>query len=213
MRIGRWGTDRRRLALVGALVAVVVVGSVSLWTVSHAPSEDDTVTRSDRAAPVPEPAQSPAEGLRPSNGLGVPLPEASPAVQPVDSSPIEPWWRRVPPVSGDIVGIDGAAASGHVHIAANTGDATLAVDISRLKTGTSGPVDVVLSGGTVTGGKDPEWTPAGESFDVFQAAGVEQGLTVVLSDPWTLPDEVRSLVLLDAATGTVLGGAALVPSD
>lgn len=195
----------------GALVAVVVVGSVSLWTVSHAPSEDDTVTRSDRAAP--EPAQSPTEGLRPSNGLGVPLPEASPAVQPVDSSPIEPWWRRVPPVSGDIVGIDGAAASGHVHIAGNTGDATLAVDISHLKTGTTGPVDVVLSGGTVTGGKDPEWTPAGESFDVFQAAGVEEGLTVVLSDPWTLPDEVRSLVLLDAATGTVLGGAALVPSD
>ncbi|MBF4607275.1 hypothetical protein [Curtobacterium sp. VKM Ac-1393] len=211
MRIGRWETDRRRLALVGALVAVVVVGSVSLWTVSHAPADDETVTRSERAEP--EPAQSPTEGLRPSNGLEVPLPEESPAVQPIDSSPIEPWWRRVPPVSGDIVGIDGAAASGHVHIAGNTSDATLAVDISHLQTGTTGPVDVVLSAGTVTGGKDPRWTPAGESFDVFQAAGVEEGLTVVLSDPWTLPDEVRSLVLLDAATGTVLGGAALVPSD
>jgi hypothetical protein len=211
VRIGRWGTDRRRLALVGALVAVVVVGSVSLWTVSHAPAEDDLVTRSDRA--VPEPARSPSEGLRPSNGLGEPLPEESPAVQPVDSSPIEPWWRRVPPVSGDIVGIDGAAASGHVHIAGNTGDATLAVEIAHLETGTTGPVDIVLSGGTVTGGEDPTWTPAGESFDVFQAAGLEEGLTVVLGEPWTLPDEVRSLVLLDAATGTVLGGAALVPSD
>jgi len=71
----------------------------------------------------------------------------------------------------------------------------------------------VLSAGTVRGGSKPVWTPAGESYDLFQAAGVEQGLTVVLSDPWALPDEVRSLVLLDAGTGTVLGGAALVPSD
>jgi hypothetical protein len=160
---------------------VVVVGSVSLWTISHAPDDGDSVIRADS---VPsEPARSPDVRLQPS-----------------------------PPVSGDIVGI-GAAASGHVRIAGNTGDETLAVEIDHLETGGDGPVDVVLSAGTVRGGSEPMWTPAGESYDLFRADGVEQGLTVVLSDPWSLPDEVRSLVLLDADTGTVLGGAALVPSD
>ncbi|QYI98298.1 hypothetical protein K0028_05100 [Curtobacterium flaccumfaciens pv. flaccumfaciens] len=208
MGTGPWAADRRRLALVGVLVGVVVVGSVSLWTISHTSDDGDTVTRADSLAP--EPARSPDNGLQPTNALEEPI-EPEP-VRPVDGSPIDPWWRRVPPVSGDIVGI-GAAASGHVRIAGNTGDETLAVEIDHLETGGDGPVDVVLSAGTVRGGSKPVWTPAGESYDLFQAAGVEQGLTVVLSDPWSLPDEVRSLVLLDADTGTVLGGAALVPSD
>lgn len=192
----------------GVLVGVVVVGSVSLWTISHAPDDGESVTRADSVAP--EPAQSPDVRLQPSNGFGVPV--AQEPVRPVDGSPVDPWWRRVPPVSGDIVGI-GAAVSGHVRIAANTSDETLAVEIDHLETGGDGPVDVVLSAGTVRGGAEPMWTPAGESYDLFQAAGVEQGLTVVLSEPWSLPDEVRSLVLLDADTGTVLGAAALVPSD
>ncbi|MBF4614885.1 hypothetical protein [Curtobacterium sp. VKM Ac-1376] len=208
MRIGPWAADRRRLALVGVLVGVVVVGSVSLWDFSHAPDDGDAVSRADPV--VPEPARSPGTGLQPSNALEEPI-EPEP-VRPVDGSPIDPWWRRVPPVSGDVVGI-GAAASGHVRIAANSSDETLAVEIDHLETGGDGPVVVVLSAGTVRGGSKPIWTPAGESYDLFQAAGVEQGLTVVLSDPWSLPDEVRSLVLLDADTGTVLGGAALVPSD
>ncbi|QQD77178.1 hypothetical protein I8920_05430 [Curtobacterium sp. YC1] len=207
MRIGRWAAERRRLALVSGLVAVVVVGSVSLWTVSHEPVHDDTVTRAD---PIDsEPARSPGVGLRPANGLGDPV-EPEP-VRPVDDSPIDPWWLRVPPVAGDIVGI-GADSSGHVRIAGSTDDETLAVQIDHLETGVGGPVDVVLSAGTVRGGTKPMWTPAGESFALFQADGVEQGLTVVLADPWELPDEVRSLVLLDAGTGTVLGGAALLPA-
>ncbi|MDQ0539556.1 hypothetical protein QF011_002118 [Curtobacterium flaccumfaciens] len=208
MGTGRWAADRRRLALVGVLVGVVVVGSVSLWTSSHAPDDGEPVTRADAVGP--EPAQSPDVRLQPSDALGEPI-EPEP-VRPVDGSPIDPWWRRVPPVSGDIVGI-GAAASGHVRITANTGDVTLAVEIDHLETGGDGPVDVVLSAGTVRGGSKPMWTPVGESYELFQADGVEQGLTVVLGEPWTLPDEVRSLVLLDAGTGTVLGGAALVPSD
>ncbi|ROP74091.1 hypothetical protein EDF19_0167 [Curtobacterium sp. PhB115] len=192
----------------GVLVGVVVVGSVSLWTVSHASSDDAALARDDRVAP--EPARSPAVGLQPANGLGSPIePEG---VQPVDSSPIEPWWLRVPPVAGDIVGI-GSKASGHVRIGRISGDDTLAVEIDHLETGTDGPVDVVLSAGTVTGGSKPTWTRSGDSFDLFEADGVEQGLTVMLSDPWALPDEVRSLVLLDAATGKVLGGAALLPTE
>jgi hypothetical protein len=192
---------------VGVLVGVVVVGSVSLWTISHTSDDGDAVTRADSVAP--EPAQSPTGGLRPSNGLGETIEPQD--VRAVDSSPIDAWWRRVPPVVGDIVGI-GSEASGHVRIAGNTSDETLSVGIEHLETGTDGPVDVVLSAGTVTGGSDPTWTPVGESFELFEADGVEQGLTVVLGEPWTLPDEVRSLVLLDAETGAVLGAAALVPS-
>ncbi|MDO3698438.1 hypothetical protein Q3H92_12135, partial [Curtobacterium flaccumfaciens] len=67
MGSGPWAADRRRLALVGVLVGVVVVGSVSLWTISHAPDDGDSLTR---AASVPsEPAQSPDVRLPPTNGL------------------------------------------------------------------------------------------------------------------------------------------------
>ncbi|MCS6559733.1 hypothetical protein NYQ31_15150 [Curtobacterium flaccumfaciens] len=53
MGTGPWAADRRRLALVGVLVGVVVVGSVSLWTISHTSDDGDTVTRADSVAPEP----------------------------------------------------------------------------------------------------------------------------------------------------------------
>lgn len=189
------------------MAAVAVVGAVALWS----------GTRSDDQEPVARvdtvdhgTARVPAEGLVPSNGLGDTVPDSGEQARPVDTSPVEPWWLRVPPVAGEVVGV-GGAASGHVRIARLGGEDAIEVHVDGLHTRARGEVSVALASGTVRADADPRGTTIGESAELARFPTSQRELAVVLSDPWSLPEEVRSLVLTDTATGEVVGSATLVP--
>ncbi|OII15416.1 hypothetical protein BIU97_14705 [Curtobacterium sp. MCBA15_009] len=209
VRIERWGTGRRRFATGGvvAAVAVAVVGAVALW--SGARSDDqEPVARVDTVDHGT--ARVPAEGLVPSNGLGDTVPDSGEQARPVDTSPVEPWWLRVPPVAGEVVGV-GGAASGHVRIARLGGEDAIEVHVDGLRTRARSGVSVVLAAGTVPADGDPRTEIPGTSVELAQFQASERELSITVGDPWSLPEEVRSLVLTDTATGEVVGSATLVP--
>jgi hypothetical protein len=207
---------RRRWLFAAVAVLALVVVLVAWRTIQ-------TERGADTAEPVVTTTPLAEQGgtlVSPSNTLGAPIavPEAE---DPTDGSPIDTWWRRVPPVAGDLVPIDGHA-SGHVRIA-RAGEHLL-VRITDLRVASSdgepAEVRVVLSQGTVVGERPAVWTQDGEDDDLGTIPSDVGTITFDLEAPRGMPDPVRSLVLLDPHSDSgsdsgvlVFGGAALLPTD
>lgn len=199
-----------------AAVALLAVGLVLLaWRAIQA---DRAV---DAARPVATTTQFAEQGVQggtrvsPSNTLGAPVPEPEPEPEDrADGSPIDPWWRRVPPVAGDLVPID-RFASGHVRIT-RAGDHLL-VTIQDLRVASYDSelpeVRVLLSAGAVVGDRRGYWTRQGAQDDLGTIPSDVGTITFDLEGPRGIPDPVRSVVLLDPDSGRVLGGAAVIPTD
>ncbi|WP_420370387.1 hypothetical protein [Curtobacterium sp. L1-20] len=210
------GAGRRWLTAVVALLALVA--GVIAWDAIQ------TERRSSDAQPVvtgetatPRPVSG--DALAPSNRLGAPVPAVpvDPGVQD-DDSPIAPWWQRVPPVEGDLVPIN-RLATGHVRI--DRGDGGLQITFEHLRVATPDEevrnLRVVLSAGVVVGERRGYWSERGEPYtlsDLPIGDLPDGGLVSITFQPTTdMPPDVRSVILFDADTGELLGGAALFPVD
>ncbi|WP_439694295.1 hypothetical protein ACRQ4B_08710 [Curtobacterium sp. SP.BCo] len=206
------GARRRWLVALLALLAVVLLGAA--WYTTQA--ERGLDARETAVSSAPEPTQG-GGGVAPapSNVLGAPI--AVPETDPddgLDGSPIAPWWRRVPPVAGELVPLNGSA-SGHVRITTN-GDHLL-ITIADLRVASGHPVSsvrVLLSEGDVVGRPVAYWSAHEEDDKDLGVVPADVGtITFDLQSPRGLPEEVRSLVVIDADADDVLGGAALLPTD
>ncbi|GAA1491754.1 hypothetical protein [Curtobacterium herbarum] len=137
---------------------------------------------------------------------------------PVDAAPAPgPWWRRVLPIAGDLVPIRGAVR-GNVRLQV-VGEQVVQVTLTGVQVtavpGSTrshvGAVRVQLSAGDVIGTERAQWTgddvPA--DFGSFTPDGEHPVLVIV--DPQDLPPVVHSVLLVDADTGDLLGGAELLP--
>lgn len=200
---------RRWLSAVVAVLAVAAL--VLVWHTIQTERRLDAAQPVSTTTPVAEQGVRGGAEVAPSNTLGAPAPV--PAPQDHSGSPIDPWWRRVPPVSGDLVSID-RFASGHVRIA-RTGDHLLVTikDLRVASTTALPAVRVLLSEGTVVGARRGYWSQRGEDDDLGTIPSDVGSITFDIESPRGIPDEVRSIVLLDPDSGVVLGGAALIPSD
>lgn len=147
-------------------------------------------------------------------GSAAPVPEGgSPAS--ADGSPIAPWWQRVPPVAGTLLPINRYAA-GTVRVE-NVPGAGLVVAFHDLHVATIGTpprtLRVLLSAQPVIGERRGFWADSGSPVVVGDIPADVPTQSLVLTNPRVLPPEVRSLVLYDAVTGELLGGASLIPTD
>jgi hypothetical protein len=147
---------------------------------------------------------------------------------PVDEAQATgPWWRRALPIAGDLVPI-GGDVHGSVRLEV-VGEQVVQITLTRVRvtsgsrtsesgtsgSGTSGShvgaVRVELSAGDVIGTERAQWTgddvPA--DFGSFTPDGEHPVLVIV--DPQDLPPVVHSVLLFDADTGDLLGGAELLP--
>ncbi|MGN8050858.1 hypothetical protein ACTJKO_14340 [Curtobacterium sp. 22159] len=197
------------------VAAVVVVGVIGLaWTSIRADRE------ADLARPVPTSSAAntgtgtgtvggPSDGASPPPATGAP--DATPAAS-APGSPLDDWWRRVPPVAGRLIWID-RYAEGRVRIdrdgdrlVVHFEDLVLAAYDSEVRS-----ARVVLSEGTVVGERRGYWSQEGRPYEVGAIPSGRRSLSIDVPSPSNVPDAVRSIVLLDADTGEVLGGAPLLP--
>jgi hypothetical protein len=213
--------SRRWLFAAVALLALVAV--LVAWRAIQTERGIDAAEPVATTTPLAEQGLQGGTLVSPSNTLGAPVPE--PATDDhADGSPIDAWWRRVPPVAGDLVPIapidgiasgHGRSASGNVRIA-RAGEHLL-VRITDLRVASSDTelpeVRVVLSEGTVVGARPGLWTGHEDDDDLGTIPSDVGTITFDLEAPRGIPDPVRSLVLLDPDSGAVLGGAALLPTD
>lgn len=206
-------TGARRRWLFAAVVVLALVVAVFAWRTIQAERGIDAAQPTVTSTPLAEPDVQGGTRVSPSNTLGAPVPVPD-TQDHADGSPIDPWWRRVPPVAGDLVPIDRFAA-GHVRIA-RTGDHLL-VTIADLRVASYDSelpeVRVLLSEGTVVGERRGYWTRNGEDDDLGTIPSDVGSITFDLEAPRGVPDPVRSLVLLDPDSSEILGGAALIPTD
>lgn len=207
-------TGARRRWLVAVVVLLAVALLLAAWYTVQA----------ERGLDVPDSAASSARDRArvdggtapaPSNALGAPvaLPEFEPESDR-DGSPIDPWWRRVPPVAGDLVPLNGWA-SGHVRITRTGTHLFVTIeDLQVASTDEVSSVRVLLSGGEVVGRPVAYWSAHGDDDEELGVVPADVGtITFDLDSPRGMPEAVRSLVLVDADAGDVLGGAALLPTD
>lgn len=200
-------TGARRRWLYAAVCLLALVALVLTWN----------TIRSERGRETADPAPSTtslADGaLTPSNALGAPVPETEPQAR-TDGSPIAPWWQRVPPVEGDLIPIN-RMAGGHVRI--DRVDNGLQVTIDHLEVATVGKVvenvRIDLSAGAIIGDRRGFWTERGEPWELASVPATDGSVSVTVSPTADMPVEVRSLILFDADSGELLGGAALIPTD
>lgn len=211
------GARRRWLYAIVALLAVVLL--VLAWYTIRTERGDDASPPVASTTPLAEQGVQGGTTVSPSNTLGGPAPEPIPVPEPDAGSddrgsPIDPWWRRVPPVAGDLIPIDRYAA-GHVRIT-RTGD-HLFVTIEDLRVASYdselSSVRVLLSDGAVVGARRGYWTQQGDDEDLGTVPADVGTITFDIESPRGMPDDVRSIVLLDPDSGEVLGGAALIPTD
>lgn len=212
-------TRAGRRWLFAAVVLLALVVALLAWRTIQAERSVDAAPPVATTTPLTEQGVQGGQGMQggtlvsPSNTLGAPV-AAPDTVDPADGSPIDPWWRRVPPVAGDLVPLDGSA-SGHVRIA-RAGDHLL-IRITDLRVASSNAeppeVRVLLSEGTVVGGRFRPSTQHGEDDDLGTIPSDVGTITFDLESPRGVPDPVRSLVVLDPESGAVLGGATLLPTD
>ncbi|OII05408.1 hypothetical protein [Curtobacterium sp. MCBA15_008] len=216
-------TAARRRWLYATVAALFVALVLFAWHTFRAERGTDTAQPVATAQPVDTATPLAEQGVQggtrvsPSNTLGAPVPApetSSDAEDHADGSPIDPWWRRVPPVAGDLVPID-RFASGHVRIT-RAGEHLL-VTISDLRVASYDAelptVRVLLSEGAVVGERRGYWTRQGADDDLGTIPSDVGTITFDIEAPRGIPDPVRSLVLLDPDSGEVLGGAALIPTD
>jgi hypothetical protein len=205
------GARRRWLFAAAAVLALVVV--LFAWRTIQAERGIDAATPVATSTPLAEQGVQGGTRVSPSNTLGAPVPVPD-TDNGAHGSPIDPWWRRVPPVAGDLLPID-RFASGHVRIA-RTGEHLL-VTITDLRVASYDSelpdVRVLLSEGTVVGERRGYWTRHGEDDDLGTIPSDVGSITFDLEAPRGVPDPVRSLVVLDPDSGDVLGGAALIPTE
>lgn len=206
-------TGARRRWLFAAVVVLALVVAVFAWRSIQAERGIEVAQPTMTSTALAEQDVQGGTRVSPSNTLGAPTPVPD-TEDHTDGSPIDPWWRRVPPVAGDLTPID-RFASGHVRIA-RTGEHLL-VTISDLRVASYDSelpeVRVLLSEGTVVGERRGYWTRIGEDDDLGTIPSDVGSITFDLEAPRGVPDPVRSLVVLDPDSGVVLGGAALIPTD
>jgi hypothetical protein len=209
-------TTARRRWLYVAVGVLAVVALVLAWTTLQA--ERRTTTARPVATSTPVAGQGVIGGglATPSNALGAPVPEPESESQgSTDGSPIAPWWQRVPPVVGTLIPINRSAA-GKIRIE-DIPDIGLVITFDDLKVATIGTpprtLRVVLSSKPVIGAKRGFWADDGSPVVVGDVPADTPTQSLVLANPHVLPAEVRSLVLFDADTGELLGGASLIPTD
>lgn len=179
---------------------------------------------------------APATGVD-SDGAGSPSSDPTGTTSVVDAAtglPVDaaqavgPWWRRVLPIAGDLVPIRGEVR-GNVRLEV-VGEQVVQVVLTGVQVTASpaptgsvkpgstasprphvGAVRVELSSGDVIGSERAQWTgddvPA--DFGTFTPDGEHTVLVIV--DPQDLPPMVHSVLLVDADTGDLLGGAELLP--
>lgn len=205
------GARRRWLSAAVAVLALVLV--LFAWRAIASERAVDAARPVGTTTPLAEQNVQGGTRVSPSNTLGAPVPTPEPEDR-ADGSPIDPWWRRVPPVAGDLVPID-RFASGHVRIT-RSGDHLL-VTIQDLRVASYDSelpeVRVLLSEGSVVGERRGFWTGRGEHDDLGTIPSDVGTITLDLEAPRGIPDPVRSLVLQDPDSERVLGGAALIPTD
>ena len=211
-------TWARRRWLFAAVVVLALVALVLAWTTLQ------TERRTEAARPVATSTSAAVDGqgvvggglATPSNTLGAPVPEPDSGSQSdTDGSPIAPWWQRVPPVSGTLLPIN-RYAGGTVRIE-DIPDVGLVITFDDLEVATPGTpprtLRVLLSSKPVIGAKRGFWADDGAPVVVGDIPADTPSQSLVLADPHVLPPEVRSLILFDADTGELLGGASLIPTD
>ena len=210
------GARRRWLYAGVALLAVVLL--VVVWSTIQTERGDDASKPVASTTPLAEQGVQGGTTVSPSNTLGGSEPASVPSseldVGSGAGSPIDPWWRRVPPVAGDLIPNDRYAA-GHVRIT-RTGE-HLFVTIEDLRVASYdsevSSVRVLLSEGAVAGERRGYWTQQGDDEDLGTVPADVGTITFDIESPRGMPDEVRSVVLLDPDSGEILGGAALIPTD
>jgi len=218
------------------LVVVVAVGAVAQWSApdgSPSASAPDPSSDADDAGIADDAGMSIGHGFIPDE----PTPDATGTTSVVDAStglPVDaaqavgPWWRRALPIAGDLVPIRGEVR-GNVRLEV-VGEQVVQVVLTGVQVTASpaptgsvkpgstasprphvGAVRVELSSGDVIGSERAQWTgddvPA--DFGTFTPDGEHTVLVIV--DPQDLPPVVHSVLLVDADTGDLLGGAELLP--
>ncbi|MDY1003637.1 hypothetical protein [Curtobacterium sp. CFBP9011] len=158
---------------------------------------------------------------------------------PVDAAQaVGPWWRRALPIAGDLVPIRGEVR-GNVRLEV-VGEQVVQVVLTGVqvtaspdptgstKTGSTttgstttgsaastrshiGAVRVELSSGDVIGTERAQWTGADVPADFGSFTPDGEHPVLVIVDPQDLPPVVHSVLLVDADTGDLLGGAELLP--
>lgn len=218
------------------LLVVVAVGAVAQWSGpdgSPSASAPDPSSDADDAGIADDAGMSIGHGFIPDQ----PTPDATGTTSVVDAAtglPVDaaqavgPWWRRVLPIAGDLVPIRGEVR-GNVRLEV-VGEQVVQVVLTGVQVTASpaptgsvkpgstasprphvGAVRVELSSGDVIGSERAQWTgddvPA--DFGTFTPDGEHTVLVIV--DPQDLPPVVHSVLLVDADTGDLLGGAELLP--
>ena len=202
------------------LLVVVAAGAVVQWSAA-----DGGTT----SASVPDPSPS-ADDAGISIGHGfipdepttdatgdAPMIDAATGLPVGDAQASGPWWRRALPIAGDLVPIRGEIR-GNVRLEV-VGEQVVQITLTGVRvtagSGTTGShvgaVRVQLSSGDVLGSERAQWSgddvPA--DFGSFTPDGEHPVLVIV--DPQDLPPVVHSVLLVDADTGDLLGGAELLP--
>lgn len=218
------------------LLVVVAVGAVAQWhTPDGAPSASapDPSSDADDAGIGDDVGMSIGHGFIPDE----PTPDATGTTSVVDAAtglPVDaaqavgPWWRRALPIAGDLVPIR-SEVRGNVRLEV-VGEQVVQVVLTGVQvtaspdsTGSTKPgstasprphvgaVRVELSSGDVIGSERAQWTGADvpADFGTFTPDGEHPVLVIV--DPQDLPPVVHSVLLVDADTGDLLGGAELLP--
>ena len=218
------------------LLVVVAAGVVAQWSApagGTSSSAPDSSSDADDTGIADDAGMSIGHGFIPDE----PTPDATGTTSVVDAAtglPVEaaqavgPWWRRALPIAGDLVPIRGEVR-GNVRLEA-VGEQVVQVVLTGVQVTASpaptgsvkpestasprphvGAVRVELSSGDVIGSERAQWTgddvPA--DFGTFTPDGEHTVLVIV--DPQDLPPVVHSVLLVDADTGDLLGGAELLP--
>ncbi|MDN4649654.1 hypothetical protein [Curtobacterium sp. PsM8] len=218
------------------LLVVVAVGAVAQWSApdgSPSASAPDPSSDADDAGIADDAGMSIGHGFIPDE----PTPDATGTTSVVDAAtglPVDAaqavgsWWRRALPIAGDLVPIRGEVR-GNVRLEV-VGEQVVQVVLTGVQVTASpaptgsvkpgstasprphvGAVRVELSSGDVIGSERAQWTgddvPA--DFGTFTPDGEHTVLVIV--DPQDLPPMVHSVLLVDADTGDLLGGAELLP--
>lgn len=218
------------------LLVVVAAGAVAQWSApdgSPSASAPDPSSDADDAGIADDAGMSIGHGFIPNE----PTPDATGTTSVVDAAtglPVDAaqavgsWWRRALPIAGDLVPIRGEVR-GNVRLEV-VGEQVVQVVLTGVQVTASpaptgsvkpgstasprphvGAVRVELSSGDVIGSERAQWTgddvPA--DFGTFTPDGEHTVLVIV--DPQDLPPMVHSVLLVDADTGDLLGGAELLP--
>lgn len=191
------------LAVVVLAIVGVVAGGVVLGTGSD---RDGGRVSSVQPWSVPQPSAAATQDVRVGNALGAPVPQQSAA--PVARA-VRDWVVQALPLEGDLVAAAGGA-SGRVRVGA-TASSEVTIALRDVVVAPGHPFVVVLLSQQVHGdGPSPGHVDVADALVELPAA--DASTSIVLSDLSGIPNDVRSVVVADAASGVVLGRAVLLPA-